>query len=319
MDTVSKRSVNASLIKEEAFRLGFSACGIADARSVSEAYRLSLKKWLTEGCHAGMSYMENYFDKRCDLRSLVPGARSVIVVALNYYPAKRLAVDHPQFAYYAYGRDYHDIMKEKLTELLHYIRSLSFCEGRVFCDTAPIPERYWAQQAGLGFIGRNTQLILPGKGSFFFLGELVVTLPLTPDSPLKNHCGKCRRCIDACPTQALSSSEVSLDARKCISCQTIENRGPIPVEIAEHLGNRVYGCDTCQTVCPWNRFARATIIDELQPSDEFLHLDTDRLQQLTRDDFNRIFRHSAVKRAKYEGLMRNVKTIVENDGKPSRI
>lgn len=306
MNSVSCRLTSA--IKAEALRLGFSACGVAQAGVVDSDTRQRLRRWLDDGSHACMGYMANHFEKRCNLSLLVEDAKSVIVVALNYFPRVMQPSSHPQFATYAYGMDYHQVMREKLTALFDFISSQTLHSGRIFCDTAPLLERYWARQAGIGFIGKNTQLITPSMGSYVFLGEIVTSLELQPDSPSASRCGKCTRCLDNCPTNALTDP-YRLDANRCISCQTIENRDEIPLEIKSQMGNRVYGCDTCQWVCPWNRFSTPTSVLEFLPSSEFLRLDFDRLSSLTPDQFRDIFRYSAVKRTKYEGLMRNAKAL----------
>lgn len=313
-------------IKEKASRLGFSACGIARVEpAVSEASYLD--RWLTEGCHAGMRYMENHRDIRLDPQGLVPGARSVISVALNYYPAVRRKEEDPYIAYYAYGEDYHTVVKEKLRCLWQAVledilpsSSLSSSPSgtkdtlpappaaRCFTDSAPILERYWAWKAGLGFIGKNTHLIIPGKGSYFFLGEIVTTLEVDRyDRPQPDRCGRCTRCLDACPTQALSSHR--LDASRCLSYLTIEHKGDIPEAEASRLGNRLYGCDTCQQACPWNRFATPTCEKAFSPAPAFLSLQKNDLPSLTHEEYNRIFARSAVKRAKYEGLLRTIRYI----------
>ena len=305
MNSKSSHSIKEQ-IKAEALRLGFAACGFARADAVADAP--ALRRWLDAGHAAGMGYMHNHFDLRTDPRKLVEGARTVIVVALGYYPAERQKPDVPQFSYYAYGEDYHDVLKRKLWALMDYInKEVTPIQGRAFVDTAPLLERYWATQAGLGFIGRHTQLIIPGKGSYFFLGELVVDLELEPDVPIHTGCGTCRRCLDACPTQALEP--YVLDARRCISCQTIENREEIPADVASKLGNRLYGCDTCQQVCPWNRFATPTAVAEFAPSEVFLALDRERLEAMTEEEFRTLFRKSAVKRAGYAGVMRNLRAM----------
>lgn len=302
-----KSSPKEALIKAEAIRLGFDGCGIARADQVSDAP--FLRRWLEEECAAEMYYMHNHFEKRTDPRLLVEGCRSVIVVILNYYPAVKQREEVPQFSYYAYGKDYHDVMKDKLRALYDYIhREIAPVEGRIFTDSAPVLERYWAVKAGLGFIGKNTQLIIPRKGSYFFIGELIIDLELDTDQPLSLSCGTCTRCLDACPPQALTRPGC-LDARRCISYQTIENKGPIAPETAKVLGNHVYGCDICQQVCPWNRFARPNATPEFQPSEAFLELDRKRLQELTEEEFRILFRHSAVKRAGYNGLKRNFEAL----------
>lgn len=294
-------------IKAEASRLGFSACGIACAQDVGES-RIHLQKWLAEYNHAGMDYMANNLEKRCNPSLLVEGTKTVICLALNYYPSKRLREDQPQFAYYAYGKDYHEVMKSKLNDLFAYINELLPVNGRVFCDTAPVLERYWAQQAGLGWIGKNSQLIIPKAGSFFFLGELFLDIELNYDQPIKSRCGTCHRCLDACPTKALRNPYI-LDANRCLSYLTIENKGEINSDYLSMVGNHIYGCDDCQLCCPWNRFSKAHLIDELKPSELFLSMEKDDWQQLNIDHYRTLFKGSAVKRAKYEGLIRNIKAI----------
>ena len=298
------------LINNKAKELGFDACGIAEVAS-ADTEVLFFDRWIAEGCHAGMKYMENYRDIRLNPAGLVEGARSVISVALNYYPAQKQSPDSPRISYYAYGKDYHIVVKDKLRQLWEYITSLvpvldsTLPVARFFTDSAPILERYWAWKAGLGWIGKNTNLIIPGKGSFFFLGEIVTTLELDYDTPQKNRCGTCRRCLDSCPTGALERPG-HLNANKCISYLTIEHKGDIPSEQASRLGDRLYGCDTCQEVCPWNRFASPTREVAFSPSPAFLSLKKEDLRCFTRDDYNRIFAGSAVKRAKYEGLIRTI-------------
>ncbi len=305
-------SEKARLIKEEASRIGFGACGFARAAEVPQEEQLRFQRWLDAGCCAGMEYMLRYREVRFNPGLLVESARSVVVVALNYFPAQKQPDTHPQFAYYAYGEDYHRVMKRKLEALFAFICQIApGTQGRCLVDTAPILEKYWAQQAGIGFIGRNRQLILPRKGSYFFLGVIVSTLALPPDTPLKNRCGNCRKCIESCPTGALSSPW-GLDANRCLSYQTIENRADIPPSVASCMGNRVYGCDTCQQVCPYNRFACPTAVPEFRPLPEFLQLDDERMQTLSESAYRKLFKNSAVKRAKYEGLKRNIALLMEN-------
>lgn len=302
----------SSFIKQQALDLGFDACGICKAEFVGE-HATYLQDWLKNRRHAGMRYMENYFDKRTDPSLLLDGspARSVVVTALNYYPSIRRDPSYPGFAYYAYGKDYHDVVRDKLRQLLAFVSSAyterysGSLSGRVFCDTAPILEKYHAQKAGLGWIGKNTLLIIPGKGSYFFIGIILVDIELEYDEPMKNRCGSCRRCLDACPTQALKDPFI-LDAANCISYLTIENKGEIPDALAGQLSNKVYGCDICAEVCPWNRFASPHSTPEFNPSDSFLQLDRDKLMQLSCEEFKLIFKSSAVKRAGFEGLKRNV-------------
>ncbi|MEA4951014.1 MAG: tRNA epoxyqueuosine(34) reductase QueG [Petrimonas sp.] len=291
-------------IKQYALSLGFDACGICRAEESEQ--EANYMRWLSEECHAGMSYLERNVDKRMDPGLLVEGARSIISVALNYFPHRFQHENAPKFAYYAYGEDYHDIVKGKLSRLFDFIK-LRFPDvsGRYFSDSAPVLERFWAARAGLGFVGKNTLLIIPGKGSYFFLGELIIDLELDYDSPVSQNCGRCRRCLDACPTGAIEKPHW-LNARKCISYQTIEKKGNISPEIIPRLSNNVYGCDICQIVCPWNRYARPHNTPGFNPSDEFLSLDYEGLQEMDEDTYRRIFRKSAVKRAKFAGLKRNV-------------
>ena len=296
-------------IKAEALRLGFSACGIARADFVGES-KTHLEQWLAEGNQAGMSYMANYLDKRCDPRLLVEGTKSVISVALNYYPSRKLKEDQLQFAYYAYGQDYHEVMKAKLTSLFNYINEqLQPVNGRVFCDTAPILDRYWAWQAGVGWIGKNTQLIIPHAGSYFFLGEILLDIELDYDSPMKSKCGNCKRCLDACPTKALGKP-FCLNSNRCISYLTIENKNEIQAEYAAEMDSHLYGCDDCQICCPWNRFAAPQQTPELEPSEAFLSMQKQDWTGLTIEEYRTLFKGSAVKRAKYDGLMRNLKAIL---------
>ena len=291
-------------IKAEALRLGFSACGIAKAEPVDAETARAFQNWLQQGGHATMHYMENYEDKRLDPRLLMPGVKSIISVALNYTPETPVK----GFANYAIGKDYHDIVKQKLRQLADssLITLHSSLNYRVFSDSAPVLERYWAMKAGLGFIGKNHQLIIPGMGSQFFLGELFVDIELEPDAPCEQHCGNCHRCIDACPTGALAPH---FNSTRCLSYLTIENRGDIPPEAARKMGETFYGCDRCQQVCPWNAKARPTDEPLLQPTDELLSMKDEDWQQLSIEQYRKLFKGSAVKRAKYEGLMRNIKAI----------
>lgn len=300
-------------IKAEAHALGFFACGVAEATAVDEAAAASFRRWISGGGHAGMGYMAAHEDMRLDPRLLMPGVKSIVCVAMNYAPAVRIPDGGYQIAAYAYGRDYHDIVKAKLRRLAEAVKDLAGNDAiawRAFCDTAPVLERYWACRAGIGWRGRNRQLIIPGAGSMFFLGELFLDIKLCYDAPMPPRCGTCRACLDACPTGALGDD--GLDARRCLSYQTIENRGDIPPAAAAAMGDCIYGCDRCQQACPWNRFATPCTEPELQPSPELLTMTKERWNSLSVEDYRRLFKGSAVKRAKYDGLMRNIRAAAAN-------
>lgn len=309
-------------IKAEASRLGFFVCGFARAEPVSEAMRRHYLGWLADGRNADMAYLGNNLDKRFDPRLLMPGVKTIVVVAQNYFPARRLPEGEPQIADYALGLDYHDIVKQKLRQLA---ATVGIADYRAFVDTAPVLERYWAVRAGLGWIGKNQQLIIPHAGSEFFLGELFVTVELPPDEPLPNRCGTCHRCVDACPTHALSLPATCVegygditrfDARLCLSYQTIENRGELTVDAKGAMGDTFYGCDRCQRACPWNRFAKPSTEPLLQPREELLAMTRQKWENLTEEDYRRLFKGSAVKRAKYEGLMRNINACLAGEATP---
>lgn len=301
----------AQAIKQKAYELGFDAIGIAPAAKVSDETAIAFEKWLAAKGNAGMSYMENYLEKRLNPGLLVEGARSIIVVALNYFPQETQTPDQPQISYYAYGEDYHEVMKEKLNLLYTYINNeITEATGRCFVDTAPILERYWAAKSGIGFIGKSNLLIIPGKGTFFFLGLIILDKELEYDTPLKGNCGSCTRCIDNCPTKALSP--YFLDSNKCISYLTIENRDEIPEIYSHTFGKQIYGCDICQKVCPWNRFASPTNIGAFSPKEIILRIDPTILESMQQEDFSRFFKGSPVKRTKYSGLKRNWMLIRSN-------
>ncbi|NLD23720.1 MAG: tRNA epoxyqueuosine(34) reductase QueG [Bacteroidales bacterium] len=291
-------------IKKEALRLGFDACGISPADNSGEEERYM--KWIEDNWHADMHYMARNIDKRVDPRLLVEGAKSIISVALNYYPHKKQASHAPQFAYYAYGKDYHDVIRGKLKKLFEFISARQpELTGRYFSDSAPVLERFWAAQAGIGFVGKNSLLIIPGKGSFFFLGELIIDIELEYDSPIAENCGSCTRCLDGCPTSAIEEP-YKVNANKCISYQTIENRGEISSYVAPRLKNYVFGCDICQKVCPWNRVSTPHNTIEFMPNDSFMNLDLKKMLEMDEEEYREVFRGSAVKRAKFAGLKRNV-------------
>lgn len=307
--TYNKESLSNS-IKEFAKSLGFDECGICKAESIGEE-SVNLEKWVNDGYHADMEYLARNLDKRSDPTLLVEGAKSIICVALNYYPKIKQNPQHPQIAYYAYGKDYHDVVRDKLSQLYEYIKTLdSNTSGRYFCDTAPVLERYWAAKSGIGFIGKNTLLIIPKKGSYFFLGEIIINLDLEYDKPLNLSCGKCRRCLDACPPKAIEQPHL-VNANKCISYQTIENKGDIDPNIIPVLNNRFYGCDICQQICPWNRYATPHSTQEFLPSAELLSLDSDKLKEMSVEEYQSIFKGSAMKRAKLSGLKRNINALTK--------
>lgn len=304
---VTEGKVNAQLIKAEAQRLGFSACGLAPAGPIDESHAQCIEEWVRKGRHANMSYMERNMDKRLDPRRLVEGTQTVVSVALNYYPAEELK--DWQLARYAYGQDYHDVMKTRLRHLAAHVPPSEGQEVRVFVDTAPIDERYWAWRCGIGWQGRSGQLILPHGGTYFFLGEILLPYPAdTYDQPMKNRCGKCHACIEACPGKALLG-DGTLDANRCLSYLTIENRGELPEGTGQKMGSCFYGCDRCSEVCPWNRFARPTEVEELHPNQQLQHMTPKDWQDLSIEQYRALFKGSAVKRAKFEGLQRNIAAI----------
>ena len=311
-------------LKAEAMRLGFSACGVSRCEPVEQKVADAFLSWVGEGRHGTMAYMAGNVEKRLNPSLLLPSARSVIVVAMNYYPEKRLRDDQVQFAYYAYGKDYHDVVRSRLMKLaaslsIYDIRhregaacaGSSAYEGLVCCDTVPVLERYWAWKSGIGWIGKNNSLIIPHAGSYFFLGVLLTELEFTEyDVPMGSFCGNCENCLRSCPTGALEGA-YRLDASRCLSYLTIENRGDIPPEYAAKMGNTVYGCDRCQLCCPHNRFATPTEEVAFAASDEFLSMTVEQWHSLTEEDYRRLFSGSAVKRAKYTGLRRNIDLLPE--------
>ncbi|MDR2424957.1 MAG: tRNA epoxyqueuosine(34) reductase QueG [Prevotellaceae bacterium] len=292
-------------IKAEAFRLGFSACGTARVEFLENEAAI-LDKWLKQNYHAGMKYMENRREMRLNPAKLVEGAKSVVSLAYNYYSAKKQTSGAPIISKYAYGRDYHFVVKEKVYQLLNFIKHENReTEGRAFVDSAPILEKAWAQRAGTGWIGKNTCLIVDKKGSFHFLAELVLNIELNYDSPITSKCGDCTRCIDNCPAGALVEPYV-LNAMKCISYLTIEHRDALP-DTGKNLASRIFGCDICQDVCPHNiRFAKENTEPQFNPPAELLNKTAIEWQNLSEENFQKLFRHSAVKRTKYSGLKRNI-------------
>lgn len=300
-------SLHTRLIKAEAQRLGFFLTGIARAERLDEEAR-KLEAWLNGGYHGQMAYMENYFEQRVDPRRLVEGARSVISLAYNYHnPRKQSDPEAPRLSQYAYGEDYHYVIKRKLKSLLQFIRErIGEVNGRCFVDSAPVLERDWAKRAGTGWVGKNTLLIHPKAGSYFFLAELILDLELIYDQPMKDYCGTCTRCIDACPTQAIAPDGYWMDGSKCISYLTIELREAIPEAFRGQMANWMFGCDICQEVCPWNRFARPHEEPAFLPSGGLLDMKRQEWIDLSEEVFQKLFRRSAVKRTGYHGLKRNI-------------
>lgn len=293
-------------IKNKALELGFSACGISRAAFLEEEAP-HLENWLKQHMHGEMGYMANYFDKRLDPRLLVDGAKSVISLLYNYYtPQTQTDPTAPILSKYAYGEDYHLVIKDKLNALLQFINeTLTPVSGRVFVDSAPVLERAWAKRSGLGWVGKNSNIINKGAGSFFFLSELIIGLELEYDSPVTDHCGTCTACIDACPTEAIVAPQV-VDGSKCISYFTIELKESLPAEMKGKFDNRMFGCDICQDVCPWNRFSQPHREQRFEPHLDLLGMKREDWINLTEETFQKLFKKSAVKRTKYNGLKRNI-------------
>lgn len=296
----------ADLIKAEAKRLGFLGCGISKAEFLEEEAP-RLEEWLNRNYHGEMKWMENHFDKRLDPRKLVDGAKSVVSVILNYFPEEtQKDPAAPRIAKYAYGEDYHFVIKRKLRALTEFIQEeIGEVNGRAFTDSAPVMDRAWAKRSGLGWIGKHTLLLTKNTGSFYLIGELILDLELEPDTPVADHCGTCTRCIDACPTDAIVAPNL-LDGTKCISYLTIELKDQIPAQFSGQMENWAFGCDICQDVCPWNRFSKPTQVEEFQPHPDMTEMNRKEWEEITEDVFRKIFKKSAVKRAKFEGLKRNI-------------
>ena len=297
---------NKELIQQEAKRLGFSFVGISKADFLEEEAP-RLERWLKSGMHGQMSYMERNFDKRLDPRLLVDGARSVVSLLMNYFPEKHQDENHSvKISRYAYGTDYHLVIKEKLKEVRHFIHEqIGAVSGRAFTDSAPVLEKAWAAKSGLGWVGKNANLIHPKAGSWFFVSELIIDLELEPDAPIKDYCGTCTRCIDACPTQAIIAPKI-VDGSKCISYFTIELKDQIPSGMKEKFGDWAFGCDVCQEVCPWNRFSKPTRITEFYPKDEVLQYTKKDWLEITDEVFSKVFKDSPISRTGLEGMKRNV-------------
>jgi epoxyqueuosine reductase len=298
------RADYSKLIKTTARELGFLSCGISKAEFLEEEAP-RLEQWLKEGKHGQMAYMENHFDKRLDPRLLVPGAKSVVSLLLNYYTEEQQAEGAPKISKYAFGTNDHFVIKEKLKQLFRILQEqIGEINGRVFVDSAPVMDKAWAARSGLGWIGKNTNLITQKVGSFFFISEMILDLELEYDTSVTDHCGTCTACIDACPTKALTP--YNIDASKCISYLTIELRDQIPNEFQNKMDDWAFGCDVCQDVCPWNRFSKSHSEPLFDPNPEMLDFNRKDWEELTEATFETIFKNSAVKRTRYEGLKRNL-------------
>ncbi|HAW20627.1 MAG TPA: tRNA epoxyqueuosine(34) reductase QueG [Flavobacteriales bacterium] len=305
-------------VKEIASNLGFEDCRIADAQTLDvEAGRL--EKWLEEGRHGSMNYMENYFDLRVDPRKLVPGAKSVVVLTQNYFPSEELPQSTLKISKYAYGRDYHKVIRKKMKRLLSELTDhIGEVNGRGFVDSAPVLEKAWAQRSGIGWVGKHSNILSRDRGSFNFLAVLVLDVQLHPDDPVKDHCGTCTACVDECPTDAIHEP-YKVDGSKCISYFTIELKDAmIPTEFEGKFNDWVFGCDICQDVCPWNKFSVPHQEPAFMPKQELIQADRSQWNQLELETFDSLFAGSAVKRAGFDGLLRNIRFLASskdgNDG-----
>jgi epoxyqueuosine reductase len=304
----------ASIIKNHAYELGFSFVGIAKAEYMEEEAR-HLENWLNQNYQGQMHYMANHFEKRVDPTLLVPGAKSVISLMYNYHnPDQQKDPKAPKISQYAYGKDYHQVIKAKLRELMDRIRTeIGAVEGRAFVDSAPVLERDWAKRSGIGWVGKNTLVIHPKAGSYFFLAELIIDLELTADGPLKDYCGTCTRCIDACPTDAILPEGYLMDGSKCISYFTIELKEALPKSYQDKFENWMFGCDICQQVCPWNRFSQKHTEPAFEPHPDLLQMQKEDWEELTEEVFRKVFKKSAVKRTKFKGLKRNIEFLKQGE------
>ncbi|NAY92793.1 tRNA epoxyqueuosine(34) reductase QueG [Muricauda sp. JGD-17] len=299
------KAQHTSLIKTEAKRLGFLSCGISKAKFLEEEAP-RLEKWLNQNMHGEMSYMENHFDKRLDPTKLVQGSKSVISLLLNYFPSEVQNPESYKISKYAYGTDYHFVIKDKLKSLLHFIHEeIGEVHGRAFVDSAPVLDKAWAAKSGLGWMGKHSNLLTQQVGSFYFIAELIVDLELEYDTPATDHCGTCTACIDACPTEAIVEPYV-VDGSKCISYFTIELKNEIPSEYSGKFDDWMFGCDICQDVCPWNRFSKPHQEPLFDPHPDLLSMTKKDWEEITEDVFKKVFKKSAVKRTKFTGLQRNI-------------
>jgi epoxyqueuosine reductase len=304
-------------ISAEAKRLGFAQTGFSKAAFLEEEAP-RLEQWLAGNMHGQMQYMENWFDKRLDPRLLVPGAKTVVSLLLNYYPEKMQSVSAAKISKYAYGKDYHNVIKEKLKELIQFINDeIGEVNGRAFVDSAPVLDRAWAKKSGLGWIGKNANLINPKAGSFLFIAEMIIDLELEPDAPINDYCGTCNRCVDACPTEAITFPQI-VDGSKCISYFTIELKDQIPEEYSNKMNDWIFGCDICQDVCPWNRFSKPTTEKDFIPNQYILNMTEKDWLEITEDVFDNIYKTSSLKRTGFNGMKRNVKFIGSPGEKPAQ-
>ena len=302
---MNNKEINTKFIKSEAQRLGFLSCGISKSGFL-EAEAPRLEKWLNQNQHGQMAYMENHFDKRLNPNLLVDDAKSVVSLLLNYYPSETQIEDTYKISKYAYGQDYHFVIKEKLKELLFSIQeNIGEVSGRAFVDSAPVLDKAWAAKSGLGWIGKNSNLITKTIGSFYFIAELIIDLELDYDHATTDHCGSCTACLDACPTEAIVAPYV-VDGSKCISYFTIELKDNLPQEMKGKFDDWAFGCDVCQDVCPWNRFSKSHNEPLFNPNAELLSMTKKDWEEITKETFETVFKNSAVKRTKWEGLKRNI-------------
>jgi len=324
----SSKNKHTVLIKQTAQQLGFDYCGISKATFLEEEAP-HLETWLNKNMHGEMKYMENYFDKRLDPRLLVDGAKSVVSLLLNYYPEEKQNSDSasvldfartdnnpaPKISKYAYGTDYHFVIKEKCKTFLEILKKeIGDINGRCFVDSAPVMDKVWAQKSGLGWVGKNTNIINKDSGSFFFIAELIIDVDLEYDSPIKDYCGTCTKCIDACPTQAIVGPHI-VDGSKCISYLTIELKENIPDDFKGKMDNWAFGCDVCQDVCPWNRFSKPHSEPLFNNSTGLLNWNEKQWQEITEETFNKVFKNSAVKRTGFKGLKRNLEFLKLNSSR----
>ncbi len=301
---------HTQIIKTKASAFGFQSCGISKANFLEEEAN-HLESWLKNNYHGEMKYMENHFDKRLDPRLLVDGSKSVISLSYNYFPKEQINADNFKLSKYAYGEDYHDVIRDKLknlvAELQEEIGEFSF---RVFVDSAPVLEKAWARKSGIGWVGKNANLITKKNGSFYFLAEIICDLELMEDFPVTDHCGNCRKCIEACPTQAIISDKI-IDGTKCISYATIELKDQIPHYFKDKMDDWMFGCDVCQDVCPWNRFSAPTLEEKFKPNSQLKEFTKQDWKDITQEIFSEVFKKSAVKRTKFAGLKRNLDFLSE--------